>query len=90
MPDDLIAANPTFYDSREKAERIAAEYWGWTPENDQRFSRYVLGVEYPMDNHYHIDGVSEWQCLHCNARIGRFSGRILQKGEYEKLDNAKS
>lgn len=29
------------------------------------------------------DGISEWVCLPCNVRVGRWSKRILKNGEIE-------
>lgn len=29
------------------------------------------------------DGISEWVCLPCNIRVGRWTERILQNGEIE-------
>lgn len=80
MPEDLLAANPGYYKTLEQAKEGAKNY-GWTPENDKRFSINVLGIEYL----YGYDGVSEWQCLNCGARYGRWSGKLLAEGETEKM-----
>jgi len=53
-------------------------------------SKNIMGVEYfeptekriPFEHQY--DGVSEWQCLDCKTRWGRWSGRILKDDDYEK------
>jgi len=78
IPDGLMAHSPEHYDTREKAEK-AAEHYGWTPENKERFRTNVTGVE--ILGHY--DGVSEWRCNVCPARIGRFSGKVLAEGEMD-------
>jgi len=44
------------------------------------FSR-VIGVEYGYNHPGHWDGVSEWMCPDCGARVNRFTG------EYIKHDN---
>lgn len=49
----------------------------------KHFSRLV-GVEYSWNSPNHYDGISEWQCPDCFARFGRWSGKLLAKGESEK------
>jgi transposase-like protein len=44
----------------------------------------VLEVEYNFDSPEHYDGVSEFDCQDCHARIGRWSGKELAPGEVEK------
>lgn len=44
----------------------------------------LMGQEYPYDDPMHYDGVSEWHCP-CGARTGRWSNRILQPGEGERV-----
>ena len=42
----------------------------------------LWGVEYcltPCD----YDGVSEWKCMDCGYRVGRWSGKELHDGELE-------
>jgi len=58
------------YTVREAVE-TAAEYYGWTPENKEKFGFNVIGVETPG-----YDGVSYWLCQGCNAKIARFTGEI--------------
>ena len=43
----------------------------------------MIGVEYAYDSPNHYDGISEWLCLDCNIRIGRWSGKELGEGEEE-------
>ncbi len=83
IPDGLIAANPEHYNTREKAEEAARSY-GWTPENKAKFGANVIGVEYSWDDPNHYDGVSEWRCTSCGARIGRWSGKVLGDKEAEQ------
>ena len=40
-------------------------------------------VEYDWTNPQHYDGVSEYSCLNCGTRRGRWSGKILGLNEYE-------
>jgi len=82
IPDGLMAANPDFYDTREKAEEAAAAY-GWTKKNKRKFKTNMMGVEYPHNHPQHYDGVSEWKCTACGLRIGRWSGNYLKIGEVE-------
>ena len=78
IPVGLMAHSPGYYDTREKAEK-AAEHYGWTPENKQRFLINVIGIKYQGK----YDGVLEWRCTACRARVGRFSGRILGDNEID-------
>lgn len=53
-------------------------------------SKNIMGVEYfdpsgktiPYEHQY--DGISEWDCLDCGYREGRWSKKQLKDGEYEK------
>lgn len=42
-------------------------------------------VEYDGMHPDHYDGVSEINCNKCGARFGRWSGRELAEGEFEKV-----
>ena len=53
----------------------------------------IIGVQYgrgysetvtAWGHPYHYDGVSEWQCSSCERRVGRWSGRELSEGEWER------
>jgi hypothetical protein len=41
------------------------------------------GIEYTCDCPEYYDGVSEWQCMECKTRWGRWSGKELKDGECE-------
>lgn len=43
-----------------------------------------FGVQYEYGHPEHYDGVSEWMCNVCKKRVGRFSGKELKDGEFEK------
>jgi hypothetical protein len=43
----------------------------------------VMHCEYSYDHPNHYDGVSEIHCADCGVRTGRWSRRILAKGESE-------
>ena len=43
----------------------------------------VLSVEYPHDVPEHYDGISEVECLVCEKRYGRWTGKELAPGERE-------
>lgn len=43
----------------------------------------AIAVEYAYDDCNHYDGISEWECVQCGRREGRWSGRILKDGESE-------
>lgn len=45
----------------------------------------VGGVEYTYDCPEHYDGVSEWHCLKCHTRWGRWTNKILGEHEVEKV-----
>lgn len=45
-------------------------------------TEHYMGFQYGYPHPERIDGVSEWHCL-CGVRIGRWSGKLLQKGEVE-------
>jgi len=42
-------------------------------------------VEYHGMHPDHYDGVSEINCNKCGVRFGRWSGRELAEGEFEKV-----
>jgi hypothetical protein len=71
------------YRTREMAEETA-EMYGWTPENQLSFGKDVVGVQYQHNHPQAYDGISEWQCCKCGARIGRWSGKVLADDESEK------
>lgn len=43
----------------------------------------MTAIEYDYTNPEHYDGVSEWKCEFCGKRVGRWSGKELEQGEYE-------
>lgn len=43
----------------------------------------ISGCEYTYDHPEHYDGISEWHCLSCGCRVGRWSGKILTGTETE-------
>jgi len=47
-------------------------------------SKNTVAVEYDHTNPEHYDGVSEYMCLDCGFRVGRWTGYVLRKGQYEK------
>lgn len=44
----------------------------------------IIGVEYGHKDPEHYDGVSEWNCLGCGYREGRWSEKELKGDESEK------
>lgn len=46
-------------------------------------------VEYDLLHPDHYDGVSEIECRDCGARVGRWSGKELKEGEFEKRHGQK-
>jgi transposase-like protein len=46
-------------------------------------SKNIVGYEYQMTSEDY-DGISEWRCMKCGYRVGRFSGKELKDGELEK------
>jgi hypothetical protein len=49
----------------------------------QRLTR-VIATEYHPRHVAHYDGISEFRCPFCGRREGRWSGRVLEDGEYEE------
>ena len=47
-------------------------------------SESIVMVEYSWDSPEHYDGVSEIECRSCSARFGRWTGKELAEGEFEK------
>ena len=48
-------------------------------------SENIIMVEYDGMHPDHYDGVSEIECLKCKTRFGRWSGKELAEGEFEKV-----
>ena len=44
----------------------------------------ICGIEYAWDHPEYYDGISEWRCLACSYRQGRWSGKELLNGDTEK------
>lgn len=44
----------------------------------------MVAIEYGYPHPAQYDGVSEYRCLVCGARIGRWSGRVLEGLDYER------
>jgi Zn ribbon nucleic-acid-binding protein len=45
--------------------------------------RTIVGIEYAYGDREHYDGVSEWRCVTCGYRQGRWTGRELGEGDVE-------
>jgi hypothetical protein len=43
-----------------------------------------IAVEYAHDDPEHYDGISEFRCPDCGARVGRWSGKRLGPDEAER------
>ena len=82
IPMVLFEENRRDYPTMEAAEAAATTY-GWTKENKLHPGQDVVGIEYAYDHPDHYDGISEWQCMLCRSRIGRWSEKVLADGEYE-------
>lgn len=61
------------YATFEDAEKAAASY-GWTRENQHKFSINVVGIETPS-----YDGVSFWHCTGCDTYFDRWTGEVVEK-----------
>lgn len=48
-------------------------------------SSNIIGVEYSGLSENHYDGISEWRCGDCSARVGRWTGRVLEDSEEEPI-----
>jgi hypothetical protein len=53
-------------------------------ENETTHFSQVIGVEYDYTSPERYDGVSEWRCPRCGRREGRWTGKVLAEGEFEK------
>ena len=53
------------------------------PMNCPQCNNEMIGVEYYGTDPEHYDGISEWRCLPCDIRIGRWSGKRLIGNEQE-------
>jgi DNA-directed RNA polymerase subunit RPC12/RpoP len=47
-------------------------------------SENLIGVEYAWDSPNNYDGISEWNCLDCKKRFGRWTNKELIGDEEEK------
>lgn len=45
--------------------------------------RHKIGIEYPLIDPHHYDGISEWRCSKCRKRWGRWTGKELTGKEQE-------
>ena len=52
-------------------------------------NKELVGVEYFYGHNERYDGISEWLCLECNTRVGRWSGIILKEDEVESRFGAR-
>lgn len=43
----------------------------------------MVMVEYDYTVPEHYDGISEYLCLHCRTRVGRWTGNIMEPGQRE-------
>lgn len=55
------------------------EYFG----DSTNFQANIMGVEYAYPHPERYDGVSEYQCMVCKTRWGRWTGFELHDGEAE-------
>lgn len=46
-------------------------------------SKNAIMVEYSWESPEHYDGISEYKCLDCDTRIGRWTGQELKLGYIE-------
>ena len=52
-------------------------------------SNYIVAIEYDYLDKEHYDGISEYKCLNCGYRQGRWSGQELKDGYIESVYNKK-
>jgi ssDNA-binding Zn-finger/Zn-ribbon topoisomerase 1 len=65
---ELIHSNERYAEARDQIEDETTHYCR------------VIAVEYASG----FDGVSEYRCPDCGRREGRWSGKVLQAGEFER------
>lgn len=56
----------------------------WYPNGSPTHSFRAMGVEYRYCTTERFDGIGEYICPDCGARIGRWSGKELPPGYYER------
>lgn len=61
---------------------VKGHYGDRDPDVPHFYSR-MIGVEYTYDHPEHYDGISEFRCPDCGARVGRWSGKRLDDNEFE-------
>ena len=66
----------------------AASSYGWTPKHRIHFS-LLIGIELPWNHPQHYDGISYWQCPHCNETWNRFTMKQEKIIEVTNFINAK-
>lgn len=68
------------YYQHKSLQEIKETAWGygWTEEEPRRFG-HVIGVELPLDDPDHYDGVSFWQCPECEIAWNRFTGERTER-----------
>ena len=59
-------------------------YFDFVEEGCPNCHEPIMGVEYGWNSPNNYDGVSEWTCLKCNLRWGRWTHKLLADGEEEK------
>lgn len=71
----------------DEIKKSAGSY-GWTEETPRRFGK-LIGIELPYDDPDHYDGVSFWQCPHCEIAWNRFNGDRTERfvSEFRKALN---
>lgn len=67
----------------EPAKKDAGLADGYCRRCDRNDFGRVGGVQYDYDHPEHHDGVSEWVCLTCGRREGRWTGAVLTNGASE-------
>lgn len=48
-------------------------------------SNNIGGLEYAYGNEHRYDGVSEWNCIDCGYRQGRWTGKEIKDGFAEPV-----
>lgn len=51
--------------------------------NKRHCKQDMIAVEYSYGDPYRYDGISEFNCLKCGYRVGRWTGKELKEGEAE-------
>ena len=79
MRDDDEHEDHKYYKDETDEELLKmAKKYGWSEETPKRFGK-VIGVELPLYDPEHYDGISYWLCPGCNVAWNRWTGKRTER-----------